>query len=288
VIVVAQFLIMLLTVLSIGPLSGSNSQSHLIGGHLFASALASELATSMWPAEDPGEPDRLNSLRHAALMVAFRQEVYTAFACQRPVLPTFYIPPIDRCLDNPADDGTWTYRIMIHLVDALKFCLGDEPMTLEKSIRRHSQLLSYAEEWYALFYGENSQAQSNNKKRCIAPEIWILNDAAATGLLNYHLLRILLLSFDPHIPRLGPLRAQCLKRQDGEIKQEVKMCIGLAEGNVECAPHFLLASLGIALAGDRFQEQWEQEDLMRFLKRAETLHGWSTLTAQGHLSGNQG
>lgn len=287
---------MLLTVLSIGPLSGSNSQSHLIGGHLFASASASELATSMWPAGDPGEPDRLNSLRHAALMVAFRQEVYTAFACQRPVLQTFYIPPIDRCLDSPADDGTWTYRIMIHLVDALKFCLGDEPITLEKSIRRHSQLLSYAEEWYAkkprsfnaLFYGENSQAQSNNNKRFIAPEIWILNDAAATGLLNYHLLRILLLSFDPHIPRLGPLRAQCLKRQDGEIKQEVKMCIGLAEGNVECAPHFLLASLGIALVADRFQEQWEQEDLMKFLKRAETLHGWSTLTAQRNLSGNHG
>ncbi|KAF4972849.1 hypothetical protein FSARC_675 [Fusarium sarcochroum] len=276
-----------------GPLSGSDTQSHLIGGHLFARESASELTTSMWSPGVLREPDELSSLRNAALMVAFRQEVYMAFACQRPVLPAFYLPQIDRCLDNPTDDGTWTYRILLHLVDALKFCFGDEPTTPENSIGRHDQLLSYAEEWYTkkphsfnvLFYGEDGQTQSDNENRCIAPEIWILSDAAATGLLNYHLLRILLLSFDPHIPRLGPLRSQSLKKQDREVKEEVKTCIGLAEGNPECAPHFLLASLGIALAGDRFEEQWEQEALMKFLKKAESLHGWSTLTAQWHLPG---
>ncbi|KAJ4259547.1 hypothetical protein NW762_007476 [Fusarium torreyae] len=275
-----------------GPLSGSDTQSHLIGGHLFASESASELTTSMWSPGVLREPDELSSLRNAALMVAFRQEVYMAFACQRPVLSSFYLPQINRCLDNPTDDGTWTYRILLHLVDALKFCFGDEPKTQEKSIEKHDHLLSYAEEWYAkkphsfnvLFYGEDSQTQSDEKKS-IAPEIWILSDAAATGLLNYHLLRILLLSFDPHIPRLGPLRSQSLKKQDREVKEEVKTCIGLAEGNSECAPHFLLASLGIALAGDRFEEQWEQEALMKFLKKAESLHGWSTLTAQWHLPG---
>ncbi|KAM0256124.1 hypothetical protein ACHAPA_012281 [Fusarium lateritium] len=241
------------------------------------------------------ELDRLGSLRHAAFMVAFRQEVYTAFACQRPVSPAFYLPQIDRCLHNPTDDGTWTYRILLHLVDALKFCFGDEPMTREKSIEEYDKLSSYAEEWYAkkphsfdaLFYGENDRTESENEKRCLAPEIWIVSDAAATGLLNYHLLRILLLSFDPHIPRLGCLRLQALKKQDREIKQEVKTCIGLAEGNAECAPHFLLASLGIALAGERFEERWEQEELMRFLRRAETLHGWSTSTAQRHLLVNR-
>ncbi|TXB96275.1 hypothetical protein FocTR4_00015797 [Fusarium oxysporum f. sp. cubense] len=279
-----------------GPLSGSDSQSHLIGGHLFASASASELTISMWSPGVFREPDRLSSLRHAALMVAFRQEVYMAFACQRPVLPAFYLPQIDRCLRNPADDGTWTYRILLHLVDALKFCFGDEPMTRERSIEKHDKLLSYAEEWYAkkphsfnaLFNGEDNQTESENEKRCFAPEIWILSDAAATGLLNYHLLRILLLSFDPHIPRIGPLRSQSLKKQDREIKQEVKTCIGLAEGNEKCAPHFLLASLGIALAGERFEERWEQEELLKFLKRAETLHGWSTLAAQWHFPGNGG
>ncbi|KAL6352593.1 hypothetical protein LRP88_13059 [Fusarium phalaenopsidis] len=267
------------------PLSGADSQSHLLGGHLFASASASEHSSILWSPGVLREPDRLTSLRRAALIVAFRQEVYMAFACQRPVLPAFYLPEIDRCLDTPADDGTWTNRILLHLVDTLKFCFGDEPMRPDQAMEKHNDLLKYAEEWYAkkppsfnaLFLDENTD-------KCIAPDIWILSDAAATGLLNYHLLRILLLSFDPHTPRVGPSRARFLKQQDREIKEEVKTCIGLAEGNPECAPHFVLASLGIALAGDRFEERWEKDELMKFLKRAESLHGWSTLAAQRHLA----
>ncbi|RSL62010.1 hypothetical protein CEP53_004922 [Fusarium sp. AF-6] len=268
-----------------GPLSGADSQSHLLGGHLFASASASEHSSILWSPGVLREPDRLTSLRRAALLVAFRQEVYMAFACQRPVLPAFYLPDLDRCLDNSTDDGTWTNRILLHLVDTLKFCFGDEPMSPDQAMEKHNELLKYAEEWYAkkppsfnaLFLDEKTE-------RKIAADIWILSDAAATGLLNYHLLRILLLSFDPHTPRVGPSRARFLKQQDREIKEEVKTCIGLAEGNPECAPHFVLASLGIALAGDRFEERWEKDELMRFLKRAESLHGWSTLAAQRHLA----
>ncbi|RSL77757.1 hypothetical protein CEP51_008785 [Fusarium floridanum] len=268
-----------------GPLSGADSQSHLLGGHLFASASASEHSSILWSPGVLREPDRLTSLRRAALLVAFRQEVYMAFACQRPVLPAFYLPDLDRCLDNPTDDGTWTNRILLHLVDTLKFCFGDDPMSPDQAMEKHNELVKYAEEWYtkkppsfnALFLDENTERQ-------LAPDIWILSDAAATGLLNYHLLRILLLSFDPHTPRVGPSRARFLKQQDRDIKGEVKTCIGLAEGNPECAPHFVLASLGIALAGDRFEERWEKDELMRFLKRAESLHGWSTLAAQRHLA----
>ncbi|KAM5341541.1 hypothetical protein ACJ41O_014572 [Fusarium nematophilum] len=264
-----------------GPLSGADSQSHLLGGHLFASASASEHTSILW---SPG-PDRITSLRRAALMVAFRQEVYMAFACQRPVLPAFSLPEIDTCLEHPADDGTWTNRILLHLVDTLKFCFGDEPMTPDQSVEKHAALVEYAEQWSAKKPASfNPLYEQVPLPKKIASEIWILSDAAATGLLNYHLLRILLLSFDPNTPRVGPSRARFLRKQDAEIKEEVKTCIGLAEGNPECAPHFVLASLGVALAGDRFEEAWEQEELMRFLKKAETLHGWSTLAAQRHLS----
>ncbi|KAJ4160217.1 hypothetical protein NW754_003341 [Fusarium falciforme] len=125
-----------------------------------------------------------------------------AFACQRPVLPAFSLPEIDRCLDNPTDDGTWTNRILLHLVDTLKFCFGDEPMRPDQAMEKHSDLLKYAEEWYAKKSPSfNALFLDENTERRIAPDIWILSDAAATGLLNYHLLRILLLSFDPHTPR---------------------------------------------------------------------------------------
>ncbi|KAJ3534078.1 hypothetical protein NM208_g7694 [Fusarium decemcellulare] len=274
-----------------GPLSGADPQSHLLGGHLFASASNSEHSSILWSPGVMREPRRLTSLRRAALMVAFRQEVYMAFACQRPVHQAFYLPGIDRCLDNPTDDGTWTNRILLHLVDTLKFCYGDEPMNPDQSMKRHDELVRYADEWdtkkppsFNPFFLEKSAEDDTAPSRSMAPKIWILSDAAATGLLSYHLLRILLISFDPHTPRVGPSRSRFLKQQDIRIREEVKTCIGMAEGNADCAPHYVLASLSIAIAGDRFEERWEQDELMRFLKKAESLHGWSTVVAQRHLA----
>ncbi|KAF4469557.1 hypothetical protein FALBO_3537, partial [Fusarium albosuccineum] len=274
-----------------GPLSGTDPQSHLRGGHLFASASNSEHSSILWSPGVMREPHRLTSLRRAALMVAFRQEVYMAFACQRPVHPAFYLPGVDRCLDNPTDDGTWTNRILLHLVDTLKFCYGDELMNPDQSTKKHDELVRYADEWdtkkppsFNAFFYEKSAEDDTAPRRSITPKIWILSDAAATGLLSYHLLRILLISFDPNTPRVGPSRSRFLKQQDVRIREEVKTCIGMAEGNADCAPHYVLASLSIAIAGDRFEERWEQDELMRFLKKAESLHGWSTVVAQRHLA----
>ncbi|KAK7408209.1 hypothetical protein QQX98_009618 [Neonectria punicea] len=272
------------------PLSGADSGTHLFGSHLFVTASGKS------PMSGSGQPDassNLAGLRRAAFLVAFRQEVFTAFVSQRPVTPAFFLYDVDRSIDVPADDYTWTNRILLHVADALAFCFPDSAVAKDESIRKYEELVEYGEQWYAnkpqnfnpIFYNKAGCDDSDDvaNGRRLSPDIWLLSDTVVTGLLNYHLSRILLLAFDPRAPRLGPSRHYFLKRQTKEIKQEVKTMIGMANGNAQCAPHFLLACTGIALAGDRFEKRWEQDELMQFLNKAEAACAWSTTAAQQHL-----
>lgn len=215
--------------------------------------------------------------------------MYTAFVTQRPVNQAFCPKDVDRSLDDLTNECIWTNRILLQLVDTLDYCYGSHLETAEDSIQRHRMLWDQSDQWYLMkppsfdpVAVEKIQggypASSSFKSK-----IWVLSDAAATGLLNYHLLRILLLSFDPTMPRIGPSRARFMKQQDQKIKQEVVTLMALANGNESCPPHSVLACMGIAIAGDRFEDRWEQDDLMTFLKKTELVHAWSTLAAQKHL-----
>ncbi|KAH7156095.1 hypothetical protein EDB81DRAFT_880427 [Dactylonectria macrodidyma] len=274
------------------PLSGADSGTHLFGNHLFVSASATGQSPSSG-SQAASELSGLTGLRRAAFLVAFRQEVFTAFVSQRPVTPVFCPQDIDRSVDVPADDCTWCHRILLHLADALAFCFPDSSITTDESVKKYEELVAYGDHWYLKkpqsFNPIYFKASSSNKpdetikEQALSPDVWLLSDTVATGLLNYHLSRILLLAFDPRTPRLGPSRIQFLKRQNQEIKQEVKTVVGVANGNAQCGPNVVLGCAGVALAGDRFETRWEQEELIRFLKKAEALYAWSTSAAQQHL-----
>ena len=174
-------------------------------------------------------------------------------------------------------------------------------MKIEQSVERYDKLVAYQKKWYAkklasfrpIFYeDEEEHAQWNGSPESehpifiprLFPKIWLLSDAVAQGLLNYHLGCILLLAFDPRAPRIGPMRTKFINRQNEEIRTHVKILVGIAMGNTECSPNAVLACMGITMAGERFEESWEQHELMKFLKETETSTGWSTVTAQTHLA----
>lgn len=207
-------------------------------------------------------------------------------------MPAFYLHDVDRSVEVPADDCAWTNRILLHVAEVLGFCFSESSLTADVYNQRYGELVEYGQQWNVhkpqsfspIFYGivDGDDADDPCPSR-LSQDIWLLSDTVATGLLNYHLSRILLLAFDPRMPRLGPSRSHFLKRQNQEIKREVTTLIGMANGNAGCAPYFVLACMGIALAGDRFEERWEQEELLGFLRKTETVYAWSTSTAQQHL-----
>lgn len=179
------------------PVSGAESQSHLLGTQVFLTA--QERSTVY------------GGLRQAAFWVGLRQEIYMAFVNQRTIIPVLEHCNIDRTFDA-ASDCVWANRIVTHCADVLRYCFGDE----EQTTANYNRLLDYCDGWYMfkppsfspMFYREPDGV--NN----IFPEIWLLCDAVTTGLQHYHLAKILLTAHNPKVPRLGPGQKQALTKMD--------------------------------------------------------------------------
>lgn len=245
------------------PVPTPEGRTHLFGSHLFI---------------DAGMTEGPSGLHRASALVAFRQEIYTAFMTQRPVKLAFCPSGISRSLDDQADECTWTNRILIALAEGLNLCYGPDD-----DHGGYRDLCAYADAWF-------HKKPPSFEPICVTPandlysSTWVISDTVASGLANYHLLRLLLISFDPSVARVGPDRSRDVKRQDEDIRREVWEVVGLARGNEKCAPLSAWAGLAIYMAGDRFCDQAEQRVLMDFLTEAEKVHAWNTTATQRYLA----
>ncbi|GAB7355561.1 hypothetical protein MBLNU459_g6035t1 [Dothideomycetes sp. NU459] len=247
------------------PLSGQLvADSHLIGTQLFISAQERSAVTG--------------GLRLAAFWVGLRQEIYVAFVNQRSIIPPLEHCNVDRSFE-PADDGTWANRIVVHCAEVIRYCFGEES---EQSLQRYAQLYEYCEDWLR-FTPQSYRPIFFSDKDRIFPEVMFLSDATVTGMQHYYLARILLSSHDPSIPKLGPRRVAALRAMDSDIKEHVRMLCGLARSNSKSPPNFVTASMAVAMAGDKFSTREEQEACISILEVCETEHGWPTTTAQNNL-----
>ncbi|KAL0260544.1 hypothetical protein SLS55_004233 [Diplodia seriata] len=266
------------------PVSGAESQSHLLGTQVFLTA--QERSTVY------------GGLRQAAFWVGLRQEIYMAFVNQRTIIPALEHCNIDRTFDT-ASDCVWANRIVTHCADVLRYCFGDG----EQTVTNYTRLLDYCDGWFMfkppsfspIFYRVPDGVNNT------FPEIWLLSDAVTTGLQHYHLAKILLTAHDPKVPRLGPGQKHALTKMDDQIKEDVRALCGMANSNSRCPPNYVYepslfryppkyspsranaslrtASMAIALAGERFTEPAEQKALMEILDVCETVHAWPTRVA---------
>ncbi|OJD31959.1 arca-like protein [Diplodia corticola] len=244
------------------PVSGDESQSHLLGTQVFLTA--QERSTVY------------GGLRQAAFWVGLRQEIYMAFVNQRTIIPALEHCSIDRTFDT-ASDCVWANRIVTHCADVLRYCFGDG----EQTVANYNRLLDYCDGWFMfkppsfspIFY------RVPDGVKVIFPEIWLLSDAVTTGLQHYHLAKILLTAHNPRVPRLGPGQKLALTRIDEQIKEDVRALCGMANSNSGCPPNYVTASMAIALAGERFTDAAEQKALMEVLGVCERMHAWPTRVA---------
>ncbi|KAF7185048.1 hypothetical protein HII31_13671 [Pseudocercospora fuligena] len=251
------------------PISGqvpADQHSHLLGAQAFIAAQERAAVTG--------------GLRQAAFWVGLRQEVYVAFVNQRPVLPALEHCNIDRSFDA-AEDHIWACRMVVLCADTIRFCFSDHPQT----IANYTYLTSQVSQWHTskpLTFTPIYTHQPSNPYQ-IFPEIWFTGDEYATGIQHYHLARILLSSYNPSIPRLGPGRAAMLREMDSEIKHHVKILCGMARSNPANAPAFTYASMAVTMAGDKFSERFEQEALIDVLEECDRMHAWPTGMAVSNL-----
>ncbi|CAI0646505.1 unnamed protein product [Colletotrichum noveboracense] len=240
-------------------------ESHLMGTRILLAAQANAADFS--------------SLRLSAFWLALRQEIYMAFVHTRPVHPNFF-PSIRRILERKdADDTTadcyYANKVIGICAACLSHCYGQE----NHHGKSYVELKQELEDWWREKPWYFQPMWANQDAGLFLPEEQYITDAAVTGLQHYHLSRMLLIAHNPKVPRLGT----AFRVMEEELKQTVRVICGLAVANERTAPAHVNGCIAIAMAGDRFTDRKEQEELYRILLKTDRRLGWPTHAARAQL-----
>ncbi|KAK5208267.1 hypothetical protein LTR72_005885 [Exophiala xenobiotica] len=274
-------------------ITGYDNERHLRGIQILGSAQAQHAAMS-------------GGLREAAFWAGLHQEVFMAFATQRsatPLLSSYC--SIDRSF-APADDRTWTCRILVHCAEILTFCFGQGQAQRQtpngsdsnRRVVEWQHHLDYAHGWHAsrprsCFPFFSSPPTSGS----VFPSAYYHLPVQLTGALYYHLCLVLLALNNPMLEsdfvdtyknRIQAMRqsAQALKVLDQEVRLHVRALCGIALCNGYLTPATTIASTALSICGEHFAadvDRHEQEALLDILVQNEIKHGWPTSAAQQRL-----
>ncbi|RFU30272.1 hypothetical protein B7463_g6058, partial [Scytalidium lignicola] len=248
------------------PLVGTDTQSHLLGTHVFVRA----------------QEYRASGIRQAALRVALRQEITVAFSARQPVkLLTEYIS-VERS-KSLTNDWDWTFRMTVLCAEVLNYCFCDNP----KSVAVWAELVRRADSWM------REKPSSFEPLKCIErrppdrvfPEIWLLNDCHVAAHIYYLMCHILLTAYNPARPQIGPDRTEATRIADAQetVKDAVRKICGIAITNRHVVPPIFKACSVISMCGDFFIERTEQQALLDVLVTAQVDLAWPTTSSQSSL-----
>jgi hypothetical protein len=183
------------------PFNGGDWETGLRGTQVFIDAQEFYEPAVSPSSSSPSTVVTQSSLRHAAFRVAFRQEVYMAFLKQRPLSLTLESPHTQfYCSLDPTDDATWSHRAVVHCAHVLAYCYGAS----RRSEEVYDDLDAYHQGWQRCRPASFSPIWEVHPEGEIFPEVWFLSDCLVTGVQHMDLARILLMVYDPRLPRLGP------------------------------------------------------------------------------------
>ena len=138
------------------------------------------------------------SFSEALFWGSIQQELYLAVMYQTPIELDLGRLNLDFRM-KPDDDKSWTKIILFHLLETVQYCFGND-----QNSEKYDALLRKVSVW-----AETRPASFDPVYTCppkagsMLPELWFLNASIAAGIQYYHLIRVLLTSHHPRIPRLG-------------------------------------------------------------------------------------
>jgi hypothetical protein len=153
------------------------------------------------------ELSQQENLPEAAWWANLRLKIYSAVVTQTPFASNSDSLYADK-KGVPIDDKEWTNLMLLHLADIVRYCFSDN-----KHADHYTALLKDLTAW-----SKSKPDSFDPIYTCKHPEgrvlrdIWVYNESVAAGLQYYHLGRMLLISHDPRLPKIGPAKNRAMKR----------------------------------------------------------------------------
>lgn len=217
-------------------------------------------------------------LQHASFRVALRQEITSAFMKQRPIRLHTDAWSWPRSFAE-ADDTVWANRLIVFCADVLQFCFGGDISSSNGRVQRWNELKDFEDSWEShkpLSFSSIHYKEPNCHNGEIFPQIWYLADTHVSGLLYLDLARILLIAYDPTVPRLGPGVAAALRGVSAKIRDVVLRICGVALSNNPSESSLLIAQMAIAVCGEHFTDRNQQIGMLDLLHKLEVEYARPT------------
>ena len=259
------------------PITGADLQAHLVGTQAIVRAQEQHQDRVRTP----------SGLRDAANWAAFRQDLYMALTAHRPMQLSRSNPdaPHARPWGNTdrsagADEGDWANRAVELCGDALQFAYEESSTNKNDTYRL---LLHANEDWrrdkppsFDPFFSKMSDGPE-------LPNIQFLACWHVMGHMYNYLADLLLVIHDPESPRYGHMHSLFASDGDEEVRRIVRTMAGVAKSNPNAPAAMLVASMAIAMCGERFHSFVDQTALFQILVATELDYGWPTTAAQQRL-----
>ena len=259
------------------PVTGADHQNHLLGTQAIARAQEQRLAHA----------GHASGLLKAAHWAALRQDLYMAFAIQRPLLLNsldFFRPPEKsrgaiasvEAKSNDEEDARWADLAVLQCCDVAQFVFGSN----RGDLHEYERLQSVSEHWrhdrpssFEPFFHRPRRPQSP------IPDIRLLSNWHVMGYM-YHWLSRALLDLN------RPSKSTDHEKLGNVILSAVCEMVGIALHNPHTPSAHLVASMAIAMCACRLIAEAEEPELdamKQVLADTERLHGWPTRAAQQAL-----
>lgn len=175
----------------------------------------------------------------AAIWTRLRFELYFAVIHQQsmPIDPDCFKQSAELLVQDDYDQY-WTSKMAMHLGNIVRYCFDED----DESQLTYKQLFEAVHGWilnkpvsFEPLYAREQRGEATPGHSF--PEIHVLSDTVALGLQLYYLARILLIAYDPAIPRLG-LGSYVARRSIDVSPSSVLSCVLLRRYcSLPCVAH---------------------------------------------------
>ncbi|OQU99341.1 Fungal specific transcription factor domain-containing protein [Cladophialophora immunda] len=216
-----------------------------------------------------------DGLAQAAFWQFVRQDIYMSLPRRRPPRTSILIqPPLTN--DRTMPDCHWANRMVWGTLAIMALCFRDERPDIA-TYENHSQRVK---DWHD--NKPTSFTPMYRRERSVVdgryfPEIWLSDPWHATAWQYYHLSKILLALYNPHLQR--PAADLKYQRDHNQLERDVlehaRFACGIASSNDFATTRFTLSAIMLTCGG-WFKDPQEQEAIIDLLSATSKESGWPT------------